>query len=108
MQRRSSRSVLRGARNMRIKEDVTSAHFMGRFDLSDQIGLGLRGAIGVRYVHRAMRASPNTASATLYDEDEKSSIRGTANWRDRFIRAIPASPGSAPLRCSWMLRRPIM
>jgi iron complex outermembrane receptor protein len=38
--------------------------------------------------------SPNTASGTLYYEDSKFSIRGTANWRDRFIRLIPASPGS--------------
>lgn len=38
--------------------------------------------------------SRNTASGTLYYEDEKFSIRGTANWRDRFVRAIPASPGS--------------
>ena len=38
--------------------------------------------------------SRNTASGTLYYEDSKFSIRGTANWRDRFIRAIPASPGS--------------
>jgi TonB-dependent receptor len=38
--------------------------------------------------------SKNTASGTLYYEDEKFSIRGTANWRDNFIRGIPASPGS--------------
>lgn len=38
--------------------------------------------------------SPNTASGTLYYEDKKFSIRGTVNWRDKFIRAIPASPGS--------------
>ncbi|NIJ35239.1 TonB-dependent receptor [Sphingomonas oligoaromativorans] len=38
--------------------------------------------------------SKNTASATLYYEDKKFSIRGTANYRDGFIRGIPASPGS--------------
>jgi iron complex outermembrane receptor protein len=38
--------------------------------------------------------SKNTASGTLYYEDEKFSIRTTANFRDRFIRGIPASPGS--------------
>lgn len=38
--------------------------------------------------------SPNTASATLYYEDEKFSIRTTGNFRDKFIRGIPASPGS--------------
>lgn len=38
--------------------------------------------------------SKNTASATLYYEDEKFSIRTTGNFRDRFIRGIPASPGS--------------
>ena len=38
--------------------------------------------------------SKNTASGTLYYEDRKFSIRSTANWRDGFIRGIPASPGS--------------
>jgi iron complex outermembrane receptor protein len=38
--------------------------------------------------------SKNTASGTLYYEDSKFSIRGTANYRDGFIRGIPASPGS--------------
>ncbi|MFC3439926.1 TonB-dependent receptor [Sphingobium rhizovicinum] len=38
--------------------------------------------------------SKNTASATLYYEDEKFSIRTTGNFRDKFIRGIPASPGS--------------
>ncbi|WP_294300163.1 TonB-dependent receptor [uncultured Sphingomonas sp.] len=38
--------------------------------------------------------SKNTASGTLYYEDDRFSIRGTANYRDRFIRGIPASPGS--------------
>lgn len=38
--------------------------------------------------------SKNTASGTLYYEDDRFSIRSTANWRDRFIRGIPASPGS--------------
>ncbi|WP_033923399.1 TonB-dependent receptor [Sphingomonas sp. 37zxx] len=38
--------------------------------------------------------SKNTASGTLYYEDSKFSIRSTANYRDRFIRGIPASPGS--------------
>ncbi|WP_423601809.1 TonB-dependent receptor [Sphingomonas sp. MS122] len=38
--------------------------------------------------------SPNTASGTLYYEDDEFSIRSTVNWRDRFIRGIPASQGS--------------
>ncbi|MGK6319435.1 TonB-dependent receptor [Sphingomonas sp. DT-204] len=38
--------------------------------------------------------SKNTASGTLYYEDRKFSIRGTVNWRDRFIRGLPASQGS--------------
>lgn len=38
--------------------------------------------------------SKNTMSGTLYYEDEKFSIRATANYRDSFIRGIPASPGS--------------
>ncbi|NWK96196.1 TonB-dependent receptor [Sphingobium lactosutens] len=39
-------------------------------------------------------ASRNTASGTIYYEDDKFSIRSTLNWRDKFIRTIPASPGS--------------
>ncbi len=38
--------------------------------------------------------SKNTASGTLYYEDSKFSIRSTVNWRDRFIRGLPASQGS--------------
>jgi len=38
--------------------------------------------------------SPHTASGTLYYEDDVISLRSTVNWRDRFIRGIPASQGS--------------
>ncbi|MFL6551014.1 MAG: TonB-dependent receptor [Povalibacter sp.] len=38
--------------------------------------------------------SRNSASATLYYENDKLSIRSTASYRDNYIRAIPASPGS--------------
>ncbi|WP_029014936.1 TonB-dependent receptor [Niveispirillum irakense] len=38
--------------------------------------------------------SKNTMSGTVYYEDDKFSIRATANFRDSFIRGIPASPGS--------------
>ncbi len=38
--------------------------------------------------------SPDTASGTLYYEDDLFSLRGTANYRSGFIRGIPASPGS--------------
>ncbi len=38
--------------------------------------------------------SKNTASGTLYYEDDRFSIRSTANYRGPFIRGIPASPGS--------------
>lgn len=38
--------------------------------------------------------SKNTASGTLYYEDDRFSIRSTVNWRDRFIRGLPASQGS--------------
>jgi TonB-dependent receptor len=38
--------------------------------------------------------SKNTASGTLFYEDSKFSIRGTASYRDRYIRGIPASNGS--------------
>jgi TonB-dependent receptor len=38
--------------------------------------------------------SKDTASGTLYWENDKFSIRGTINYRGPFIRGIPASPGS--------------
>jgi TonB-dependent receptor len=38
--------------------------------------------------------SRNTASGTLYYDDGTFSIRSTANWRDSFVRGIPASQGS--------------
>lgn len=38
--------------------------------------------------------SKNTASGTVFYEDNKFSVRATASYRDRYIRAIPASPGS--------------
>lgn len=38
--------------------------------------------------------SKNTASGTLFYEDGRFSARVTASYRDRYIRAIPASPGS--------------
>jgi TonB-dependent receptor len=38
--------------------------------------------------------SRNSASATLYWENEAFSIRSTASYRDKYIRGIPASPGS--------------
>jgi TonB-dependent receptor len=38
--------------------------------------------------------SRNSASGTLYYENDKFSIRSTTSYRDKYIRAIPASPGS--------------
>jgi TonB-dependent receptor len=38
--------------------------------------------------------SKNTASGTLFYEDRKFSIRGTASYRDRYIRGIPGPAGS--------------
>ena len=38
--------------------------------------------------------SPNSASGTLFYEDNRFSVRATASYRDRFFRALPASPGS--------------
>jgi len=38
--------------------------------------------------------SPVTAAGTLYFENETFSIRTTASYRDKYFRAIPASPGS--------------
>ena len=41
-----------------------------------------------------MGLSPHSASSTLFFEDGKFSIRATGSYRDRFFRALPASPGS--------------
>ena len=41
-----------------------------------------------------LNLSKNTASGTLFYEDSKFSIRATGSYRDRYIRGIPASPGS--------------
>jgi TonB-dependent receptor len=38
--------------------------------------------------------SRNSASATLYYEDERFSVRTTGSYRGKYIRGIPASPGS--------------
>jgi len=38
--------------------------------------------------------SPHSASATLFYEDSRFSVRATGSYRDRFFRALPASPGS--------------
>jgi iron complex outermembrane receptor protein len=38
--------------------------------------------------------SRNTASGTLFFENESFSVRTTASYRDKFFRALPASPGS--------------
>jgi iron complex outermembrane receptor protein len=38
--------------------------------------------------------SPNAASGTLFYENNRFSVRTTASYRDRFFRALPASPGS--------------
>jgi TonB-dependent receptor len=38
--------------------------------------------------------SPTTAAGTLYYENDKFSVRTTAAYRDKYFRAIPASPGS--------------
>jgi iron complex outermembrane receptor protein len=38
--------------------------------------------------------SRNTASGTLFFENDRFSVRTTASYRDKYFRAIPASPGS--------------
>ena len=38
--------------------------------------------------------SRNTASGTLFYENDRFSVRTTASYRDKYFRAIPASPGS--------------
>jgi iron complex outermembrane recepter protein len=38
--------------------------------------------------------SRDSASGTIYYEDDRFSVRGTASYRGKYIRGIPASPGS--------------
>jgi iron complex outermembrane receptor protein len=38
--------------------------------------------------------SRNSASGTLFFENDRFSVRTTASYRDKFFRALPASPGS--------------
>jgi iron complex outermembrane receptor protein len=44
--------------------------------------------------------SRNTASGTLYYENNKFSIRGTVNYRDRFIRGIPSGANDSDVRAN--------
>ncbi len=60
----------------------------------DYILASVNGVPTVTTTANLIGLSKNTASGTLYYEDSKFSIRGTANYRDGFIRGIPASPGS--------------
>jgi TonB-dependent receptor len=38
--------------------------------------------------------SPHSARSTLFFENDRFSIRATGSYRDKFFRALPASPGS--------------
>ncbi|WP_225421450.1 TonB-dependent receptor [Sphingomonas parva] len=60
----------------------------------DYVLASLNGVPTVTTTADLVGLSKNTASATVYYEDDRFSIRTTANYRDRFIRGIPASPGS--------------
>lgn len=55
---------------------------------------GVNGVPTVTTTADLVGLSKNTASGTIFYEDSKFSIRATASYRDRYIRAIPASPGS--------------
>ncbi len=103
-----------GAGASRIKEDVHSAYAMTTFDLGDSIGLGLRGDIGVRYVHTKMRASgyisvAATAGSTptnlrgqfaqvirSYDDFLPSANLVIEPTRDLFLRVSAAKVMSRP------------
>jgi iron complex outermembrane receptor protein len=52
------------------------------------------GAVTASTTAALLGLSKNTASGTAYYEDKKFSIRGTINYRDPFLRGVPASPGS--------------
>ena len=54
----------------------------------------VNGVSSVTTIADLVGLSKNTASGTVFYEDNKFSIRATASYRDRYIRAIPASPGS--------------
>ena len=51
-------------------------------------------ATSPRVTAQLVGMSPVTAAGTLFYENDKFSVRTTAAYRDKFFRAIPASPGS--------------
>ncbi len=51
-------------------------------------------AAGASTTAQLVGMSPNTAAGTLYFENQSFSVRTTAAYRDKYFRAIPASPGS--------------
>jgi TonB-dependent receptor len=55
-----------GEINPGVKEEESSAYLMGTFDFSDAVGFGLRGDVGVRYIHTWQRSTGylNLADAT--------------------------------------------
>ncbi len=46
-----------GETNPGVKEQESSAYLMGTFDFSDAVGFGLRGDVGVRYIHTWQRST---------------------------------------------------
>ncbi|UZK64679.1 TonB-dependent receptor [Sphingomonas sp. M1-B02] len=52
------------------------------------------GAAGATFTSDLIDLSKNSASGTLYYEDDRFSIRGTASYRDRYTRAIIGANGS--------------
>ncbi|TCM15437.1 TonB-dependent receptor [Novosphingobium sp. PhB165] len=46
-----------GETNPGVKEEQSSAYLMGTFDFSDAVGFGLRGDVGVRYIHTWQRST---------------------------------------------------
>mgnify|MGYP001759679871 CR=1 FL=1 len=55
-----------GEINPGVKEEESSAYLMGTFDFSDTVGFGLRGDVGLRYIHTWQRSTGylNLADAT--------------------------------------------
>lgn len=77
-----------GGGDSRVKEEIQSVYLMNTFDLSDRIGLGLRGDIGVRYVKTHMKSSgyiavapkPGTTSPTNLVGQYASAEKSYSDW----------------------------
>lgn len=74
-----------GEINPAVREEETSAFAMGTFDLTDAVGIGLRGDVGVRYIHTSQRSSgylnlSDATSPTGLSGQYRSATRSYDDW----------------------------